>query len=116
VTEPVAEQTVRGSDSAPPSTAAEVPLKAAELKRLKQVLPSYPVAAAADGIEGYVDLEFTISTDGVPRNMTVVRATPRRVFDAAAMNCVRQWRFEPIKENGLPVSRRASLRVRFQLK
>jgi TonB family protein len=117
VIEPVPEQAVRGSDSAAPSsTAAEVPLKAGELKRLKQVLPNYPIAAAADGIEGYVDLEFTISTDGVPRNMTVVGATPRRVFDAAAMNCVRQWRFEPIKQNGLPVSRRAALRVRFQLK
>jgi protein TonB len=116
IIEPIAEQTVRAADATPAPGRAEEVLQAAELRRIKQVMPSYPIAAAADGIEGYVDLEFTIATDGVPRNLVILAATPRRVFDAAALNCVRQWRFEPLEENGLPVSRRAALRVRFQLK
>jgi TonB family protein len=117
---PVVESTtepVRTADSTPPRTAEDMPvLQAASLPRTRQAMPSYPAAAAANGVEGFVDLEFTISTDGVPRNVVVVGAAPKRVFDAAAMSCVRQWRFEPIKQDGLPVARRATLRLRFQLK
>ncbi len=91
-------------------------LQAADLPRTKQVMPTYPRDAARDGTEGYVDLDFVIATDGVPRDIKVRSATPRRVFESAAMNCVRQWRFQPIVENGAPVARSATLRVRFELR
>jgi protein TonB len=96
------------------STVAEV-LQAFELPRIREIKPSYPRDAQREGIEGYVDLEFTISTEGIPRNLEVVAATPKRVFESAAINCLRQWRFEPIKQNGLPATPRAILRVRFVL-
>ena len=110
------EEVIASVAPAAPAIGAEEVLQAASLPRIKEVFPSYPKSAAASGLEGYVDLEFTIATDGVPRNLTVLGATPRRVFDNAALSCVRQWRFEPLQQDGLPVARRATLRVRFELK
>jgi len=89
-------------------------LQASELKRTREVAADYPAQAALDGLEGWVDIDFTISETGVPQDLKVRDANPRRVFDRAAVNSLRQWRFEPIVENGVPVAKRATLRVRFQ--
>ena len=89
-------------------------LQAADLVRKREVAPDYPSQAALDGTEGWVDIDFTISPEGVPQDLKVRDAKPKRVFDRAAINSVRQWRFEPIVENGTPVVKRATLRVRFQ--
>jgi len=90
-------------------------VQAADVPRTKQVMPIYPKQAATNGTEGYVDLDFTISAEGIPSNLKVRDAVPRRVFDSAALSCVRQWRWEPIVQNGVAVSRPATLRLRFQL-
>jgi len=93
-------------------TAGEI-LQAAELKRTREVAPDYPTQAAIEGMQGWVDIDFTISKAGVPEDLTIRDAKPKRVFDRAAMSSLRQWRFEPIVEDGVPVARRATLRVRF---
>ncbi|MET0497423.1 MAG: TonB family protein [Steroidobacteraceae bacterium] len=96
-----------------PGLAADV-LAAATLVRTKEVAPDYPTQAYVDGTEGWVDINFTISAQGVPEDLKIYDASPKRVFDRAALASLRQWRFEPIKENGVAVSRRANLRIRFQ--
>jgi protein TonB len=93
-------------------TAGQI-LQAAELKRTREVAPDYPTQAAIEGMQGWVDIDFTISKTGIPEDLTVRDAKPKRVFDRAAMSSLRQWRFEPIVEDGVPVARRATLRVRF---
>jgi TonB family protein len=97
-----------------PSSGSRDVLQAAELKRTREVAADYPAQAALDGTEGWVDIDFVISPEGVPENLKVWDASPKRVFDRAAVNALRQWRFEPIKENGVPVARRATMRIRFQ--
>jgi TonB family protein len=89
-------------------------LQATDLPRTREVAPDYPTQAFINGTEGWVDVDFTISTEGVPENLRVRDSSPRRVFDRAALDSLRQWRFVPISDNGVPVSRRATLRVRFQ--
>jgi protein TonB len=89
-------------------------LQAIDLPRTREVAPDYPSQAFINGIEGWVDVDFTISPAGVPENPRVRDSSPRRVFDRAAVDSVRQWRFVPIQDNGTPVARRATLRVRFQ--
>jgi protein TonB len=95
---------------------ADAVLLAGNLKRLKEVPPKYPPDALNDRIEGWVDIDFVISPQGVPENLQVREAKPRRLFDRAAVNSVQQWRFEPIKQDGIPVAKKATLRVRFALK
>jgi TonB family protein len=61
--------------------------------RLIGVTPVYPPAAAAAGIEGYVDLRFTLSPSGTVVNPEVVGAEPPGVFDDAALAAVSRWRY-----------------------
>lgn len=91
-------------------------LQAASLPRTREVPAVYPREALLSSIEGWVDLEFTISTEGVPSDIRVKASSPARMFDIAAIQALRQWRFEPIVRDGAPRARRAVLRMEFKLK
>jgi TonB family protein len=86
---------------------------AAGLKRVREVAPDYPRAAERTGVEGWVDVEFTIAEDGTTRDLTVRTAQPAGVFDKAAVDSVTRWKFAPILKDGVAVRQRALLRVRF---
>jgi TonB family protein len=88
-------------------------ISAAEFRRTREVQPDYPRGARRNGIEGFVDLEFTIAMDGTTRDIVVAGAQPAKVFDNAAIDALSQWRFEPIVKEGIPVSQRAVLRMQF---
>jgi TonB family protein len=98
----------------PNASAPDQWLQAIDLPRTREVAPDYPTQAFINGTGGWVDVDFTISADGVPENLRVRDSSPRRVFDRAALDSVRQWRFAPVRDNGVAVPRRATLRVRFQ--
>ena len=54
-------------------------------------------------------------SDGQPRDLVVVEASPPRRFDAAALAAVAQYRYVPFELDGRIYERRLRLRVRFQL-
>jgi len=58
------------------------------------VTPDYPRKARAAGIEGSVEVAFTVTPDGRVLDAEVVKATPRGEFEQATLRAVRQWRFE----------------------
>jgi len=62
--------------------------------RLQMVAPVYPPRAMSAGVEGNVELEYSVGTDGSPGNVRVIRAQPEGVFDAAAISALAQWRFQ----------------------
>lgn len=70
-----------------------------------RVLPRYPSRALSRGIEGWVLLEFTIDEVGVAIEPTVVDSDPPGVFDRAAVNAVRKWKYRPKTEDGRAVKR-----------
>jgi bla regulator protein BlaR1 len=55
--------------------------------------PVYPHAALLQGIEGQVVIEFGLSADGDVLEPRVVSAQPAGVFDQAAVNAIRTWRY-----------------------
>lgn len=89
---------------------------AAALKRVREVPPSYPRDAERQGIEGWVEVEFTIAPDGTTQSLIVREAQPAGAFDKAAVDSVSKWRFAPILKNDAPIAQRASVRVRFKLR
>jgi TonB family protein len=89
--------------------------QAASLKRTREVAAVYPREAARAGTEGWVQVEFTIAPDGSTQNLQVLNSKPAEIFDRAALDSVSKWRFEPIRENGTPIAKRAVLQVRFVL-
>ena len=102
----------------PPAPAALEPqaptvVSAASLRRVRSADPVYPQRALAQLVSGWVDLEFTVATDGSVQDIVVVAAEPAGTFDAAAIAAVRRWRYAPVVLNGAPVEQRARQRVRF---
>ncbi len=90
-------------------------LQAASLPRTREVPAVYPRDALLKSLEGWVDLEFTISPTGVPLDVHVKDSSRPRTFDNAAIQALRQWRFEPIMQGGEARARRAVLRMEFRL-
>ncbi|MDJ0849257.1 MAG: energy transducer TonB [Myxococcota bacterium] len=83
---------------------------------LVRVDPEYPPRARQQGLEGWVDLEFTISPVGTVQDARVIRSQPTFVFDRAALKAVRRWRYNPKVENGVAVARAGvKVRLRFEL-
>lgn len=56
--------------------------------------PLYPEAAQAAGIEGQVVVGYDITAQGQVVAAYVVDAEPAEVFDQAALQAVRSWRFK----------------------
>jgi len=88
-------------------------VSASTLNRTKTVNPVYPEAARKRGLEGWVELAFTVQPNGTVDDVEVRNASPAEVFDEAAVRAIRQWRFEPIQRNGEKVSQRAMVRLKF---
>jgi len=81
-----------------------------------RIQPDYPIQARQKGIEGWVDVQFTVGADGSVRNPIVLDAQPKAIFDRAAVQAVKGWKYNPRIEDGRPVERRdLRVRVRFQL-
>jgi len=78
--------------AAPASSVAADPVDTV-LEPLIEVAPAYPPAAQARGLEGYVDVSFTVTPFGAVENPSVTGAQPQNVFDAAALAAVSRWRY-----------------------
>ncbi len=72
---------------------------------LVRVDPEYPPRARQQGIEGYVDVLFTISPVGTVQDAEVVRSKPSLVFDRVALRAIRKWKYNPKIDNGIAVAR-----------
>jgi TonB family protein len=85
------------------------------LTRTHYTAPRFPEAARQRGIDGWVDLQFIVGTDGSVSDVTIVGAQPAGIFEPAALEAVRQWRYQPLVRGGQNVSQRARVRVRFKV-
>ncbi len=86
-----------------------------EMRRTRFIAPTYPDRARERGTEGWVDIEFTVKTDGTTGDGVVKAAEPAGVFDRAALAAVERWRYEPRVVSGMVVDQRVAARLRFQL-
>ncbi len=67
--------------------------------------PDYPPRPLAAGVEGWVQVRFTVTTIGTVKDAIVVDAEPNKVFDDAALKSIARWRYNPRVENGTAVER-----------
>ncbi|MEM6296663.1 MAG: energy transducer TonB [Myxococcota bacterium] len=77
--------------------------------------PQYPRRAQDKAIEGFVTLSLLINVTGGIERMKVIESKPPGVFEDAAKQAVRQWKFSPGAYQGKPVKTWANQTVRFSL-
>jgi protein TonB len=83
---------------------------------LVRVPPDYPPRALARGIEGWVQLQFSITPIGTVKDPKVVAADPPGVFNDAAVKAISRWRYNPKVEGGQAVERvGVQTVIRFQI-
>jgi len=80
-------------------------------RKIFDVKPQYPDEARATHAKGIVILEVTIANDGSVSDAQVLRSTP--MFDQAAIDAVKRWRFQPTLLNGMPIEVTFNVMVNF---
>jgi len=115
----VTERLVEGSPEAPrivqPETQPSIRASALQSAVLVQrVAPIYPSDALESRLQGNVLVNATIGTNGVPKNLKVVKGDQRLV--PAALTAIRQWRYRPATLAGQPIETQTDVTVSFQLK
>lgn len=84
----------------------------ADLVAIERDPPAFP-RNAPPGVSGEVDLHLTVTPTGSVRDIEAL-GNPRDYFERAAIQAVRNWRFEPLVEDGRPVPVRVAVRVVFR--
>ena len=115
-TVPMPKPSTPGASHGPSSAAGLTPSQLAQnLKRIKYVPPEFPAKALSQRVSGSVTIEYIVDTNGDPRDVRVVEASPPGVFDHAAINAVKHWHYEPVVANGVPVEVPVRTAIRFEL-
>ena len=88
---------------------------ATTLELAKYVPPSFPVSARQRGLSGWVDVQLMVKGDGSVSDVIIMGAEPVGVFEQAAVDAVKKWRYKPVERDGHAVEQRARLRMKFAL-
>lgn len=71
------------------------------LVAMVRVQPAYPPRAIAMNLDGWVIVRFDVTADGLVTNATAVESS-HRVFEKAAIDTVRKFRYKPRVVDGQP--------------
>jgi TonB family protein len=100
--------------------AAEGPLaldeKAERPKLVKRVNPVYPPEAVEQKIQGRILVEAVTSTEGKVIKVDIIPQEPRQpLLEAAALEAVKQWEYEPFLVEGKPKEVKFTVVITFRL-
>jgi protein TonB len=70
-----------------------------------RVDPDYPQRAVNGEIEGWVDVQFSVTATGAVRDVVIIDSNPKNIFDAAVIKAVGRWRYNPKVDHGVAVER-----------
>ncbi len=109
---------VFGDIGPPPPPEDEGPIRVGgqlkEPRKIKYVDPVYPEIARRARVAGSVILEVVVDKEGNPKSIKVLRGLSMGLTEAA-VEAVKQWRWEPSTLNGKPVEVIVVLTVNFKL-
>ncbi|MGH8202582.1 MAG: energy transducer TonB [Steroidobacteraceae bacterium] len=88
---------------------------AAQLQRTRYVPPEYPERALSNRIDGSVTVQYVVDKKGYTKDVRVIESLPKGVFDSAATEAIRRWRYRPAQYNGQPMEVPVRTRIRFEL-
>ena len=82
------------------------------LKIVKMVRPTLPPDAKPSAVVGIAAVEVEIDKTGMPSSIKVLKGNP--VATNAVVMAVRQWRWKPLKLNGVAVEVVTTIAVNFE--
>jgi TonB family protein len=85
------------------------------LSRLNKLEVQYPARALQTNLEGWVEIGYTVGTDGAVKNVKVLNATPPKVFEAAASKAVSHLRYQPVVQGGKAIAVGTQVRIVFRV-
>jgi TonB family protein len=77
--------------------------------------PTFPAGALQRRLSGWVDVQFVVKSDGLVSDVIIMGAEPVGIFEQAAVDAVKKWRYKPAQRDGHAVDQRARLRMKFAL-
>lgn len=77
------------------------------------ISPNYPRKAAIAKIEGWVEIEFTITEGGLVINPKVINSKPKRIFDREAIRAILKYKFKPKIVDGVAKTQVAVQKIDF---
>lgn len=104
----------QGTDTCGGQTPIEVGGAIAAPKRTHNVNAEYSLDALKNRVEGTVVMEIVVGCQGEVASARLVKGVP--MFNDAALDAVKQWRYTPTLLNGKPVPVRFHVTVTFTLR
>ncbi|MFY8351530.1 energy transducer TonB [Pseudoalteromonas sp. SSM20] len=82
---------------------------------IKRVPPKYPISAAKEGKEGWVQLSFVVEPDGTTSNV-IVENSSNPVFESYALKSIKKWQYSPATMDGKAIQQcRNQVQMDFKL-
>ncbi|MGA2190087.1 MAG: TonB family protein [Steroidobacteraceae bacterium] len=85
------------------------------LVRVSPLKPQYPAEALTRGVEGWVELGYTVTAAGKVVDVKTLNADPVGVFEAAAWAAVLRVRYQPVQRDGKAIAVATRVRVTFRM-
>ena len=82
---------------------------------LSKTYPSYPERARIQRWEDQLVVRYVIGTNGRVKEVIILDPAHRKIFDEAAVNAIRHWRFRPMIKDGIAMEVEHELTVYFKL-
>ena len=83
---------------------------------LVRIQPRYPMRARNRRIEGWVKVKFTITKQGTVKDPVVVDSQPSKIFNRAALQAIKRWKFKAKIIGGEAFEQQALQTLQFTLK
>lgn len=78
-------------------------------------LPIYPMSLREQGITGVVWIRVWVESNGIPKDILVMKSSGYKLMDAAAVQSVKKWRFIPARKGHQYLSSWVEFPIRFSL-
>jgi periplasmic protein TonB len=83
-----------------------------EAQLITRSAPVFPMVAKQAGVSGSVQLQFTITTEGKVRDVSVIKGNP--MLSRAAIDAVQTWRYHPARLGGIPIEAQSTTIINFK--
>jgi protein TonB len=80
-----------------------------------RVYPDYPEEQRLQGREATVVVRYIIGTDGWVKELNILKHAKEKAFDEATLKAIREWRFQPLMQNGQAIEVVHELTVFYEL-